>query len=146
MHSKGDSNILLIEKDGLLLKRRNLLMYSIRIFSQSLTLLFYLNGLLDQQIKSMTVLIELHTTFFSKRNYKITSKSSFKPVSEEFLRDLVNDLSSNKAAWGEIPLKILKECDFSLNFSTNCIYEAIETNKFLGSLKLTNTVLTMSNL
>ena len=51
-----------------------------------------------------------------KRNYKITSKFSFKPVSEEFVKDIVNNLSSNKAAGGEIPLKILKECDFSLHF------------------------------
>ena len=39
-----------------------------------------------------------------KRNYKITSKISFKPVSEEFVRDIVNNLSSNKAADGEISL------------------------------------------
>ena len=60
-----------------------------------------------------------------KRNYKITSKFSFKPVSEEFVKDIVNNLSSNKAAGGEIPLKILKEYDFSFHFLTNCIKEAI---------------------
>ena len=43
-----------------------------------------------------------------KHNYKITSKFSFKPVSEESVRDIVNDLSSNKAAVGEISLQILK--------------------------------------
>ena len=51
-----------------------------------------------------------------KRNYKIKNKFSFKPVSAEFVRDIVNDLSSNKAAGGEILLKILKECDFSFHF------------------------------
>ena len=40
-----------------------------------------------------------------KRNYKITSKFSYKPVSEEFVKDIVNDLSSNKAAGGVISLK-----------------------------------------
>ena len=36
-HFKGDSDTLLIEKDELLLKIRKLLIYSIHIFSQSLT-------------------------------------------------------------------------------------------------------------
>ena len=75
-----------------------------------------------------------------KRNYKITSKFSFKPVSEEFVRDIVNDLSSIKAAGGEIPLKILKECDFPFHFLTNCINEAIKNSKFPESLKLSNIV------
>ena len=43
-----------------------------------------------------------------KRNYKIASKFSFNSVSREFVKDIVNDLPSNKAAGGEIPLKVLK--------------------------------------
>ena len=69
-----------------------------------------------------------------KRNYKITSKFSFRPVSEEFLKDIVNDLSSNKAAGGAIPLKILKGCAFSFHFLTNCIDESIK-NKFPDCLR-----------
>ena len=72
-----------------------------------------------------------------KRNYKITSKFSFKLVFEE---EIVNDLSSNKAAGGEIPRKILKECDFSFHFLTNYINEAIKNNKFPDSLNLFNIV------
>ena len=75
-----------------------------------------------------------------KRNYKITSKFSFKPVSEEFVKDIVNDLSSNKVAGGEILLKVLKECDFSFHFFTNCVNQIIKSNKFLDSLKLSNIV------
>ena len=75
-----------------------------------------------------------------KRNYKITSKFSFKPVSKEFVQDILNNLSSNKAAGGEIPLKILKEWDFSFHFLTNCINEAIRNKKFPDSLKLSNIV------
>ena len=37
-----------------------------------------------------------------------------------------------------MPLKILKECDFSFPFLTNCINEAIEIKNFPGSLKLSN--------
>ena len=90
----------------------------------------------------MTVLIKLQIAFvfitlLRILNYKIASKFSFKPVSEEFVKYIVNDLSSNKAASEEIPLKILKECDFSF---TNCINETIKSNKFLDSLKLSNIV------
>ena len=74
-----------------------------------------------------------------KLNYKITNKFSFKPVLEQFVKDILKDLSSNKAAGGEIPLKILKEFDF-FHFLTNCINEAIKNNKFSDSLKLSNIV------
>ena len=73
-------------------------------------------------------------------SYKITSTFSFKAVSQEFVKNIVNDLSSNKAAGGEIPLKILKECDFSFHFLTNCINEAIKNNNFPDYLKLSNIV------
>ena len=70
------------------------------------------------------------------RTYKITSKFSFKPVSEEFVKDIVNDLSSDKAGGGEIPMKVLKECDYSFHFLTNCINEVIKNNEFLDTLCL----------
>ena len=41
-----------------------------------------------------------------KGNHKITSKSAFKSFSEEFVKDMANDLSSNKAVGGEIPQQI----------------------------------------
>ena len=40
-----------------------------------------------------------------------------------------------------IPLKILKECDFSFHFLTNCINKATRNKKFPDSLKLSNIVL-----
>ena len=63
-----------------------------------------------------------------------------KPVLDEFVKDVVNDLSSNKTAGEEIPLKILKEYGFSFHFLANGINEAIKTRKFPGSLKLSNTI------
>ena len=68
-----------------------------------------------------------------KRKNKITSKFFFKIVLEEFVKDIVNDLSSNKAAVGEIALKILKKCDFSFHFLRNCINEAIKNKNSLTS-------------
>ena len=43
-----------------------------------------------------------------KRNYKITNKFSVKPVSEDLVKDIVNDLSSNKVADGEHPTENLE--------------------------------------
>ena len=59
---------------------------------------------------------------------------------EEFVKDILNDLSSNKGDGGEIPLKILNECDFSFHFLTICINEAIKNKNFPDSLKLSNIV------
>ena len=82
-----------------------------------------------------------HPSFKSiKRNYKINTKFSFKSISKEFVKDVVNDLSLNKAAGREIPQKILKECDFSFHFLTNFINEAIKNKDSLESLKLSNIV------
>ena len=49
-------------------------------------------------------------------------------------------MSSNKAAGSEIPLKFLKESDFSFHFLTNCINEATKKKKFTDSLKWSNIV------
>ena len=59
---------------------------------------------------------------------------------ELLLKNKKVDLSSNKAAGGEIPLIILKKYYFSFHLLTNCINEAIKSTKFPDSLKLSNIV------
>ena len=59
---------------------------------------------------------------------------------EELVKDIVNDLSLNVAAGGEIPQKILKKCAFSCHFLRNCINEAIKNKEFPDPLKLSNIV------
>ena len=109
--------------------------------TDSLVLFEWLLGSTDQIYDSVDIIIDsfcFHPSIKNiKHNYKVTSKFSFKPVSEEFVKDIVNDLSSNKAAGKEIPLKILKEWDFSFHVLTNFINKAIK-NKFPDSLKLSN--------
>ena len=141
-HSKGDSDILLIEKDELLLKNKKVADVFNSYFqsiTDSLDLFEWPLGSKDQIYDSIDRIIDsfqFHPSIKNiKRNYKITSKFSFKPVSEEFVKDIVNNLSSNKAAGGEIPVKILKECDFSFHFLTK-----IKNKKFPDSLKLSNIV------
>ena len=146
-HSKGDFDILLIEKDELLLKNMKVadvfnsyfqpITDSLDLFKWPLGSTYQIHDRIDRTIDSF----RFHPSIKNlKRNYKITSKFSFRPVSEEFMKDIVNNLSSNKAAGGEIPLKTLKECDFSFHFLTICINEAIKNKKFPDSLKLSNIV------
>ena len=146
-HSKGDLDVLLMEKDKLWLtykKVADVFNSYFQSITDSLDLLEWHLGSTDQIYDSIDRIIysfRFHLSIKNiKRNYKITKKFSFKPVSEEFVKDIVNNLSSNKAAGGEIPLKILKECDFSFHFLTNCINEAIKNKKFPVSLKLSNIV------
>ena len=112
-------------------------MNSIPIFSQSPTLTVYLSVVQNQWIKSMTELriidrLRFHSSNQNiQRNYKITSKFSFKPISKEVVKHIVNDLSSNKAAGGHLPLKILIECDFFIHFLTNCIKKVIRTTSLV---------------
>ena len=66
------------------------------------------------------------------------SSFSFRPVSVEEVRKIIQDLKTNKAVGGEIPTKILKECEFNFDVLTNCINKSIETGYFPDSLKLAN--------
>ena len=66
------------------------------------------------------------------------SSFSFRSVSVEEVRKIIQDLKTNKAVGGEIPTKILKECEFNFDVLTNCINKSIETGYFPDSLKLAN--------
>ena len=91
--------------------------------TDSLDLFEWLLGSTDQIYDSVDRIIDsfrFHSSIKNiKRNYKISNKFSFKPFTEEFVKDIVNDLSLNKAAGGEMPLKILKKCDLCFHFLTN---------------------------
>ena len=50
----------------------------------------------------------------------------------------MRDLKTNKAVGGEIPTKILKECEFTFDVLTKCVDKFIETGYFPDSLKLAN--------
>ena len=50
----------------------------------------------------------------------------------------MKSLPSDKAAAGEIPINVLKNCENCFFDLTNCIKEAIRNNKFPDSLKLSD--------
>ena len=68
------------------------------------------------------------------------AKFSFQPVSVHTVKEVIERLPSNKATAGEIPIKILKESEFTFEYLTSCVNEAISSGKFPDSLKLSNIV------
>ena len=82
---------------------------------------------------------EKHPSIWNmKTKYRGISNFSFRPVSVEEVKKIIRDLKTNKAVGGEIPTKILKECEFTFDVLTNCINKSIETGYFPDSLKLEN--------
>ena len=48
-----------------------------------------------------------------KNKYNFQEKFSFKPVPVKYLESIIQNIPNNKAAGGEIPLHILKQCRFT---------------------------------
>ena len=66
---------------------------------------------------------------------------SFQPVSVYTVKEVKEGLPSNKATAGEIPIKILKESEFTCEYLLSGVNEAISSGKFPYSLKLSKIVL-----
>ena len=56
----------------------------------------------------------------------------------EDIRLMIKDLKNNKAAGGEIPQQLLKECDFTYEKLTNCINSTLSEGLFPDFLKRAN--------
>ena len=52
--------------------------------------------------------------------------------------EVIMELMADKAVSGEVPVKLLKDCDISFYAWTNCINESIENGTFPESLKEAN--------
>ena len=81
-----------------------------------------------------------------KRKFKLNKKFSFQCVSKATVRKVVKSLPSDKAAAGEIPVNVLKNCENCFFDLTNCINKAIRNNKFPDSLKLSDITPVFKNL
>ena len=63
---------------------------------------------------------------------------NFQAASVADVKEIIMKLQTDKAVSGEIPVKLLKGCDFSFHALTNCINESIENGPFPDSLKEAN--------
>ena len=64
----------------------------------------------------------------------------FKAYTEEFLKNIVNDLSWNEAAGGDMPLNLIKESTLILPYLGHCVNEDLMKSEFLDPHKLSNIV------
>ena len=113
------------EKDELSLRNKKVAIYS--YFPSITNFLNLFESLIGVSIDQIYDSIENFGSHPSIRNIKnkikFISKFSIKQVSEEFVKYVLKDFSSNKAAVGEILLKLLKDCDFTFHHLTNCIHD-----------------------
>ena len=74
----------------------------------------------------------------NKQNLNITRKFLFQSVSANAVKQIPKDLNSNKSVGGDIPINILKECDFMFSASADFINKSFETGTFANCLKEAN--------
>ena len=67
-------------------------------------------------------------------------KIFFQSVHVHAVKELTEGLHSNNATAGEIPIKILKEREFTFEYLTSCVNQAILSGKLPDSLKVSNIV------
>ena len=84
--------------------------------------------------------MKLKQKFFLKRKF------AYKPVTEEFVKSIVNNLRikqtcKNKAAVGDIPLLLIKGITFILPYCARCVSEALVKCEFSDSFKLSRIAL-----
>ena len=75
-----------------------------------------------------------------KQKFSIKRKFAFKLFTEEFFKNIVNGLSWNKAADGDIPLNLIKESTFIPPYLPHCFNENLVKGEFPDPLKVSNIV------
>ena len=146
-HAKGDSYIMLIEKDEILLKNKKIadvfnsyfdsITDSLDLFSRSnLTD----NGNTDA-LQNILKRFHNHPRLIKiKQLVNNPVKFSFQSVSVHTVKQVIEGLPSNKATAEDILIKILKESGFTFEYLTSCTNEAISSGKSPDSLQLSNIV------
>ena len=70
-----------------------------------------------------------------KSKYLIQENFSFQPVSVKDVENTIENIPSNKASGGDIPIQILKQSGFTYQILTDSINDAINKGVFPDSLK-----------
>ena len=143
-HAHGDSKIMLIENDKILLNNEKIATEFNTYFGKvvdSLDLYEFqseTSASIDQ-IDRIVYKFRSHPSIIKiKKHINTKEKFSFRLVSKEEIQAIIKDLPSNKASGGEIPLNILKKSDFTFDKLTDCINQALMNGKFPDSLKNAN--------
>ena len=143
----GDSNIMLIEKDEILLRNKKIADVLNSYFdpvTDSLNLFSWSTQTDNENTDSLQNILKRFHNHPSltkiKQLVNNQAKSFFQPVSVHTVKEVIEGLPSNKVTAGEIPIKILKESEFTFEYLTSCVNEAISSRKFPDCLKLSNIV------
>ena len=146
-HAKGDSNIMLIEKDEILLKNKKIADVFNSYFDSVTDSLDLFSWSTQTDNKNTDALQNILKRFHNhprlikiKQLVNNQAKFSFQPVSVYTVKEVIEGLPSNKATAGEIPIKVLKESGITFEYLTSCVDEAISSGKFPDSLKLLSIV------
>ena len=73
-----------------------------------------------------------------KQNIKILKNFFF--YAQLKLKNVINRLPQNKSVSGDIPLNVLRNCEFTYSCLTECINEALRNSKYPESLKLSDII------
>ena len=120
-HAPGDSKIMLIENDKMLLKNEEV----VNKFNQYFG---HITNFLDlyefpdvrvcegrDDIDNIVYKFRNHPSIIKiKEQYKVKENFSFRLATTEEIKAIIRDLPTNKAAGGEIPVNILKKSIFFL--------------------------------
>ena len=124
-HSRGDTSIMLVEKEELILSEKQIRLIFNTYFGnivQSLNLFQWSGSLLNNQ-RVCVKLDKTYTTILKyqyhpsikmiKNRFVDQSIFNFQAVSVANVKEIIMELKTDKAVSGEIPVKLLKDCDFS---------------------------------
>ena len=149
-HSRADTSIMLVEKEELVLSEKKICSIFNTYFGnivQSLNLFQWSGSLLNNQrlcVKldktDATILKYQHHPSIKmiKKRFPDLLVFNFQAVSVADVKEIIMELKTDNTVSGEIPVNLLKDCDFSFHALTNCINESIENGTFPDSLKEAN--------
>ena len=149
-HSKADTDIILHEKGDIIFKNKEIANTCNEYFEsivESLDLHIWTESSLnvppsytsDDDIDKILIRFVNHPSIKTiKQNFNITSKFSFQPASVNDVKQVIKDLKSNQSVGGDIPINILKECNFTFSVLADCINTSFENGAFPDCLKEAN--------
>ena len=95
--------------------------------------------LLNDQLTAIIKKFQNHPSIKKlKSKYNFQENFFFKPVPVNYVEGIIENIPNNKAARGEIPLHILKQCGFTYQMLADCINDVLSQGIFPDSLKFAN--------